>query len=275
MNLKNGSRDCGTRLAMCSLIAAGMIGMSNASADTIFSVNGADVDSAVVDLYFQSRLGNQGGQATPEQREILMTELRDIYVLATQDNAESFVDDPRIAAQLDLQRRSILAQAVATDILDNIEVTEEEILSEYDEQVRLAPPLQFKARHILVETQGAAVEVIGQLDSGADFQELAKEKSTGPSGPNGGDLGWFSPNQMVEPFSLAVQGMEDGAYSAAPVQTQFGWHVILREESRESEPPTFESARENITVAIQQRKFQATLDELRTAAAAPAVVAPE
>lgn len=270
MDLKNGSRDRGTRLATCSLIAAGIVGTGAASADTIFTVNGADVDSAVVDLYFNSRLGNQGGQATPEQREILMTELRDIYVLATQDNAESFLENPRVAAQLDLQRKSILAQAVAQDILDKIEVTEEEILNEYGEQIRLAPPLQFKARHILVETQGEAIEIIGQLNGGADFQALATERSTGPSGPNGGDLGWFSPNQMVEPFSLAVQGMEDGAFSAEPVQTQFGWHVILREESRESEPPTFESARENITVAIQQRKFQATLDELRAAAVAPA-----
>jgi len=270
MVFKNGSRDWGTRLAMCNLIVVGITGAGAASADTIFSVNGADVDSAVVDLYFNSRLGNQGGQATPEQREILMNELRDIYILATQDNAETLAEDVRIAAQIDLQRRSILAQAVATEILDNIEVTEEEILAEYGEQIRLAPPLQFKARHILVETQGQAVEIIGQLNGGADFQELAKERSTGPSGPNGGDLGWFSPNQMVEPFSLAVQAMEDGAYTSEPVQTQFGWHVILREESRDSEPPTFESAKDNITVAVQQRKFQAILEELRAAAVKPA-----
>ena len=270
MDFKNGSRNWGTRLATCSLIAAGIIGTGAASADTIFSVNGADVDSAVVDLYFNSRLGNQGGQATPEQREILMNELRDIYVLATQDNAEALAQDERVAAQIDLQRRSILAQAVATEILANIEVSEEEILAEYGEQIRLAPALQYKARHILVESQGQAVEIIGLLNGGADFQELAKERSTGPSGPNGGDLGWFSPNQMVEPFSLAVQGMEDGAYSSEPVQTQFGWHVILREESRDSEPPTFESAKDNITVAVQQRKFQEILEGLRAAAAEPA-----
>ena len=271
MDFKNGSRNLGTRLAMCSLVAAGTFGTHVASADTIFTVNGADVDSAVVDLYFNSRLGNQGGQATPEQREILMTELRDIYVLATQDNAETLAQDARVAAQLDLQRRSILAQAVASDMLASIEVTEEELLEEYGEQIRLAPTQQFKARHILVQTQAEAIEIIGQLNEGADFQELARERSTGPSGPNGGDLGWFSPNQMVEPFSLAVQNMEDGDYSAEPVQTQFGWHVILREESRASEPPTFESARENITVAVQQRKFQAELEVLRAAAAEPAV----
>jgi peptidyl-prolyl cis-trans isomerase C len=270
MEFKNGSLLTGTRLATCSLLAVGLLSAQIASAETIFTVNGVDVDSTVVDLYFNSRLGNQGGQATPEQREILMAELRDIYILATQDNAESLAQQDHIAAQLDLQRRSILAQAVATEILSGIAVSEEELQAEYAEQVRLAPPLQFKARHILVESQGEAVDLISQLDDGADFQELAQEHSTGPSGPNGGDLGWFSPNQMVQPFSEAVQAMEDGQHSAQPVQTQFGWHVILREESRESEPPTFESARENLNVAIQQRKFQERLDELRAAAAEPA-----
>lgn len=266
MDFINGSRCRETRLAMCGVLAAGLLGMHGVEADTIFSVNGVDVDSAVVDLYFNSRLGNQGAAATPEQREILMSELRDIYILATQDNAATLAQDPQVAAQLDLQRRSILAQAVASEILAGIEVTEDELQAEYAEQVSLAPPLQYKARHILVESQGEAVDIISQLDDGADFEELAKELSTGPSGPNGGDLGWFSPNQMVQPFSVAVQAMSDGQHSEEPVQTQFGWHVILREESRESEPPTFESARENLTVAIQQRKFQARLDELREVA---------
>ena len=134
----------------------------------------------------------------------------------------------------------------------------------YDEQVKLAPPLDFKARHILVETQGEATDVIAQLDGGANFEELAKEKSTGPSGPNGGDLGWFSPNQMVAPFSNAVQQLEDGQYSPVPVQTQFGWHVILREDSRDSVPPTFDSVRDELQRQVQNEKFQAHLNTLRS-----------
>lgn len=267
MDTTFGSRLRGSRAAVCSLVAAAMVYSHPATAETIFTVNGVDVDSAVVDLYFNSRLQNQGGQATPEQREILMSELRDIYILATQENAEALAADERIAAQLDLQARSILAQAVATEILSNIEVSEEELQAEYAQQIEAAPPLQYKARHILVESQGEATAIIAELNGGADFVTLAQERSTGPSGPNGGDLGWFSPNQMVEPFSRAVEAMDDGQFSQEPVQTQFGWHVILREESRASEPPTFESATENLTVAIQQRKFQARLEELRAAAA--------
>ena len=172
----------------------------------------------------------------------------------------------KVAAQIELQRLGVLAQAVASNFFENTEITEDEILAEYNAQVELAPPLQYKARHILVESQGEAVAVIDQLNEGADFEELAKEKSTGPSGPTGGDLGWFSPNQMVEPFSNAVQALEDGQYTSAPTQTQFGWHVILREESRESEAPTLDSVRENINQVIQQRKFTAHLDGLREAA---------
>jgi peptidyl-prolyl cis-trans isomerase C len=265
MDFTNGSRVRGTRLIATSLVVGAMFS-GIAAAETIFTINGVDVDSAVVDVYFESRLGAQGGQATPEQREALMTELRDIYILSTQENAKRLAAEPRIAAQIELQRLGIVAQAVASEFFANSEVTEDEILAEYNEQVDLAPPLQFKARHILVESQGEAMAVIEQLNEGADFEELAKEKSTGPSGPNGGDLGWFSPNQMVEPFSNAVEALEDGQYTSAPTQTQFGWHVILREESRESEAPTLDSVRENIETVVQQKKFTAHLEELRKTA---------
>jgi peptidyl-prolyl cis-trans isomerase C len=266
MYLKNGSRFRGTRLAAIGVFAAGALATGTASADTIFTVNGVDVDSAVVDLYFNSRLGGQGGQATPEQRIALIAELKDIFVLATQPGAAKYAQDAGIVAQLELQEKSILAQAVAAEYFENIEVTEVEIAAEYDLKLTQESPLEFKAKHILVETQGEAMEIIAQLDDGANFEELAKEKSTGPSGPNGGDLGWFSPNQMVQPFSAAVQGMEDGAYSSQPVQTQFGWHVILREESRESIPPPLESVTEEMKASVQQRKFQDHLAKLREAA---------
>ena len=107
----------------------------------------------------------------------------------------------RLAARLGY--RSALAQAVATDFLAKNPATDEEIQSSYDNQIKLAPALQFKARHILVETQAAATDLIAQLNDGAEFASLAQEHSTGPSGPTGGDLGWFSPNQMVQPFAEA------------------------------------------------------------------------
>lgn len=266
MHFMNGSRYVGTRLAACGLIAAATFYSGAASAETVFTINGTAVDSAIIDVYFESRLGQPGVQPTAEQRTVLIAELRDIYVLSTQELASELISDPKLAAQIELQRQGALAQAVAAEFFKSVVVSEEEILAEYNAQVEVAPPLQFKARHILVATQGEAVDLITQLDDGANFEELAKEKSTGPSGPNGGDLDWFSPDQMVAPFSSAVAAMEDGQYTKEPVQTQFGWHVILREDSRDSEPPTLESSRDTINQQVQQKKFEAHLAGLRSAA---------
>ena len=266
MHFMNVSRCVATHLTAIGLIATASFAGNLAFAETIFTVNGIDVDSAVVDLYFENRLGQPGSTPTPEQRTALMSELRDIYLLSTQDIGSELAQEPRLAAQIQLQTHGAIAQAVAGDYLASVEVSEEEILAEYAEQIKMAPQLQFKARHILVASQGEAIDLITELDGGADFEELAREKSTGPSGPTGGDLGWFSPNQMVPPFSNAVAALEDGEYTSEPVQTQFGWHVILREESRDTEPPTLESVREVITQQVQQKKLQAYIASLREAA---------
>lgn len=233
------------------------------NAEPVKTVNGTDIDSAVLDVYIQNRVNKPLEQVTAEEREAMIGELTDIYLLSTQDSAADLEDDPQVAAQIELQKRGVLAQAVASQFFAENEVSEEEVMAEYSAQVKLAPPLQYKARHILVPTQGAAADVISELDGGADFQELAKEKSTGPSAPSGGDLGWFAPNQMVAEFSDSVATLEDGTYTKEPVQTEFGWHVILREESRESEPPPLDSVRDAITQNVQQKKFQEHLDSLR------------
>ena len=267
MNLIKRARPAGTILATFALTVSATLAGNLASADTIFTVNGVAVDSAVVDLYFENRLGRPGPPETTAEREVLMSEPKDIYLLSTQDFVTELAKEPTAAAQLELQKRGILAQVAAADFFEKSSATEEELLAEYAVQIELAPPLQFKAAHILVATQGEAADLITQLNDGADFAELATEKSTGPSGPNGGDLGWFSPNQMVAPFTEAVAKLEDGAYTTEPVQTDFGWHVILREASRETEAPTFDSVRDNIEQVVQQRKFQEYLDTLRSGGA--------
>ncbi len=245
--------------------AAIIIAFSNsASGETVMTVNGVDIDSTVLELYIESRMQRPAAQVGPEERASMLEELQDIYLLTTQPRADELAKDSRTAAQLELQKRGILAQVVATDFIQANQATEEQILAEYAEQIEAAPSQQFKARHILVEEESNAASLITQLDEGADFQELARENSTGPSGPNGGDLGWFSPNQMVQPFSEAVAELSDGEYTKAPVQTQFGWHVILREDSRDAEPPTLESVREVIKQRIEQQELQNYLESLRS-----------
>ena len=265
MKLTRSSSRIGTYRLVSALVALTIAGIS-AHAETVLTVNGATIDSNVLEFYIQSRTNRPAAQATAEERDTLTKELTDIYILATQEEAERLAQNPRISAQLELQRRGILAQAVANEFFANSTVTDEEIATEYAEQVKVAPTEQFKARHILVGTQAEALEIINELNNGADFIELAKSKSTGPSGPNGGDLGWFSPNQMVPEFSAAVQKLSDGSYTKEPVQTQYGWHVIMREASRQSEAPPLESSKPQITQAIKNRKFQEHLAKLRAEA---------
>lgn len=264
MHYMTGSTRAGTRLsALASAILIAIVS-TTINAETVETVNGAPIDSSVVDFYLESRTQRPIEQVTAEERASLLKELIDIYLLSSDESAAEITKDPKIKAQLELQRRGVIAQVVAGKFFEDVEVTEEEILAAYDAQASMAPPLQFKARHILLESQGEAITVIAELDIGGKFEELAKERSTGPSGPNGGDLGWFSPNQMVKAFSDAVAALEDGKYTTSPVQTEFGWHVILREESRKAEAPTLDGVREIIVQNVQQEKFKQYLEGLRS-----------
>ena len=264
MYFRNGSDAVGTRSLSIVITGALVLLASIATAETIATINGMKIDSSVLEVYTESRTQRPMSQLAEQDRQKFVSELVDLYVLSTQPGADELRQDQRIAAQIQLQERAIVAQAFATNYIAANAATDDEILAEYDVQVKGTPPLQFKARHILVASQGEAIDLIAKLDSGSDFVTLAAEFSTGPSAKDGGALPWFSPSQMVKPFSDAVALLEDGEYTSAPVQTEFGWHVILREESRANEPPPLESIREDIKQNVAQMKFQAYLEQLRT-----------
>jgi peptidyl-prolyl cis-trans isomerase C len=233
------------------------------AAGPVATVNGTNIDSSVFAFYAESRTQKPIGDLAEADRQTLLSELEDLYILSTQPGAVELRKDPRVAAQIELQERAVVAQAFANKFIADNVATDEEIAAEYALQAAAGPNLQFKARHILVPTQGEAKDLIAKLDSGSDFATLAMDSSTGPSAKDGGALPWFAPNQMVKPFSDAVAALEDGKYTSEPVQTEFGWHVILREESRANEPPPLESIRENIKQNVAQKKFQAHLEALR------------
>jgi peptidyl-prolyl cis-trans isomerase C len=128
-------------------------------------------------------------------------------------------------------------------------------------------PKEYKARHILVESQDAATAIIKDLEGGADFAKIAKAQSKDPgSAQNGGDLGWFSGQSMVKPFTDALTALDKGATTKTPVQTQYGWHVIQLEDSRAPEAPAFEDVKEQVKMLAQRKKLQSYLDELRKTA---------
>lgn len=263
MNRPYGFTSVATRSPALAVAGALVIMASPVAAEPVATINSVDIDSTVLAAYVESRTQRPVSELTARDREVLVSDLKDLYILSTQPGSDALRQNPRVAAQIEIQQRMIVAQAFATQFLAENEVTDDEIMAEYALQSEAASPLQFKARHILVSTQGQAVELIARLDDGGDFATLAAEHSTGPSGRDGGALPWFSPNQMVKPFSEAVATLKDGEYTSEPVQTEFGWHVILREESRENHPPPLESVRDNIRQNVAQKKFQAHLEKLR------------
>jgi peptidyl-prolyl cis-trans isomerase C len=168
---------------------------------------------------------------------------------------------PRVDLQLENERRSLTAGEAINRIMQE-PLDEAEVEAAYEQDYGNAEQApEFNASHILVETEEAALEVVAEIEGGADFAAVAQEKSTGPSGPNGGQLGWFGTGAMVPEFETAVVALEPGAISA-PVQTQFGWHVIKLNETRIQEAPALEDVREEIEMQIRQIRAQAQIEEV-------------
>lgn len=167
----------------------------------------------------------------------------------------------RVDLSLENERRSLLAGEVVEGILAQ-EVTEEAVQAAYDERYAAADAgEEYNASHILVESEDEAKAIKEQLDGGGDFAELAKEKSTGPSGPNGGSLGWFGPGMMVPSFEAAVIALKPGEVSD-PVETQFGWHIVTLVETRKKEAPSLEDTREEITQELQRGTVEEYINDV-------------
>ncbi|MBS1302491.1 peptidylprolyl isomerase [Loktanella sp. SALINAS62] len=181
--------------------------------------------------------------------------------------SEQLEDVPfRVDMALTNEERSLKAGEVITQISENA-VTDEAVQARYDEIVaefEANPTTEYNASHLLVETEEEAQAAAERAQSGEDFAALAQELSTGPSGPTGGELGWFGPGAMVAEFEEAVTGMDVGAVSD-PVQTQFGWHVIKLNETRPVEAPALDAVRDEIRGEIQQEAITSRIDELRAA----------
>ncbi len=217
----------------------------------LLTVNGYEVTPQVYLAY-------RGLRQRPEPRDPQQAQLTILNELATilmisQDAEKHGVDKkPEHAIILDIGRRLALSEAAVQDVLTGFEATDEAVQKAYDEAYKEMPK-EYKARHILVKEEPKALVLIAELDSGADFAELAKEHSTDPgSGSRGGDLGWFTTDRMVPSFGEAVVAQEPGVYSKAPVQSQFGYHIILVEESREQDAPKLDEVRNDLVTQLRQ-----------------------
>lgn len=232
-------------------------------ADTVLAnVNGNEITLGHI-IVARSQLPEQY-QALPD--EVLLQGILDQLV---QQAVVASAAEDGITASMQLavenERRALLA-AMALDVVGNADVSEDAVQAEYAAQYGEAEPaMEYNASHILVETEDEALEVIDALEGGADFAELAQERSIGPSGPNGGQLGWFSAGMMVPDFEEAVFALESGDISG-PVLTQFGWHVIMLNETRLQAAPDLEDVRAEVTETVRVARVDAYIAELTAAA---------
>jgi len=236
---------------------------TDAGADTVLAtVNGTEITLGhLVAMY--SLLPDQYRELEPQVLYDGMLE----QLVRQQVLADVAQDDMTRTMELGLanEERAFLAASLIDRIAAE-DIPEEEVQAEYDAQYgEIEPVAEFNASHILVETEEEAQALIDELADGADFAQLAAERSVGPSGPNGGQLGWFTAGMMVPEFETAVFELEPGEVSV-PVQTQFGWHVILLNDSRQQAVPTLEEVRPQLLQGLRRARVDAQIEDLVGAA---------
>jgi len=231
------------------------------SSPVLATVNGEPITEAVFELYQQQMRARAPGNPAALNRETILNEVINLELARQSGEKEGVGKDTKVQLQIEQQKRAVLASAAIQQHMSAHPVTDEELNKIYEEQVPKGN--EYKARHILVEEEDTAKKLIAELDKGADFSELAKEHSTGPSGKSGGELGWFSPRQMVAPFSEAAASLEKGGYTKAPVKTQFGWHIIILDDSRATTPPSFEQVKPQLQAFVQKQRVQQYITGLR------------
>jgi peptidyl-prolyl cis-trans isomerase C len=233
----------------------------------VATVNGTAISRLEYDTYLKSLLrGRPATDLTSEQKNQVLDEMINMQLLASQGTKEEVEKDPDVAAQLAVVRMRVLADAESAKYLKDKQPTDAELHTEYDSAVTSMDKTEYHARHILVSSKEAAEAAIKKIKGGAKFEDVAKAESTDSSKANGGDLGWFSLARMAKPFGDAVKGLKKGEMTSTPVQTQFGWHVIKLEDTRETSPPPFDQVKQQVNNGVMQKKLQAYVESLKKTA---------
>lgn len=246
------------------ITTANNIAIAEENTDNVIAViNGTALKKNELESYIAIRIGQQGrpDDLNENQRHALLEE----YInreLIYQDALSNGLDKiPGVSEEIENQRRNILASYSVRRIISK-PPTDEAMRNAYKEQYASANQ-EYNAKHILVKSEDEAKAIIAALDNGADFSKLAAEKSLDTSGEGKGDIGWFSLEQMVKPFSDATANLKKGEYSKTPVQTEFGWHVIKLENIREVNPPAFDTVREQLRNMLQDQAISDYVAQLR------------
>ena len=252
--------------AAIAVLTLALLAPIAALAQNIAIVNGKAVPKARLDSLIAQ--AERGGQKVPAE---MMGRARDEVVMreifAQEAARRGLAATPEYAAQIELARQSILIRELFEDYRKKNPVSDAEAQREYDQFKAQATGTEFRARHILVEKEDEAKGLIAQIKGGASFEELAKKHSKDPgSGANGGDLDFAKPDAYVPEFGKAMSELKKGEMTQTPVKTQFGFHIIRLEDTREAQFPAFEDVKAQIKQRLEQVKMQKFQEDLRKAA---------
>jgi peptidyl-prolyl cis-trans isomerase C len=235
--------------------------------ETVATVNGKPIPQTRVD-FFVKQLAAQGQADSPELRKNVREELINREIVAQEAMKKGLDQKPEFSAQMDVARQNLLVGAYFQEFAQGNPITEEDLKAEYEKiKAQQSPGKEYLARHILVEKEEEAKDIIAKLKKGADFNELAIEKSkdTG-SKIKGGELGWAPATNYVKPFADALASLKKGETTQTPVQSEYGWHVIKLEDERMSEALPFDEIKHLIQQRLQKQQLEKLLGDLRAKA---------
>lgn len=232
----------------------------------VAKVNGVEIPQARLDMILKMRAAGKQPD-NPEIRTALKDTLINQEVVAQEAMKKGLQKNPEVAAQLDLQRQETLVNAYVQDYMKANPVSEDAIKKEYERIKPTIPAKEYKARHILVDKEEEAKDILAQIKKGGSFEKLAADKSkdTG-SKTRGGDLDWAPAGRYTKAFGEALSKLKKGQLTDAPVQTEFGFHLIRLDDERAVKVPTIEEAKPQITQMLQGQAVQKMLADLRAKA---------
>jgi peptidyl-prolyl cis-trans isomerase C len=250
--------------AVCAISALSTVAFAPAAfAADPATVNGKPIKQAWVDLIMKDAQA-RGQKPSDGMKNAVINELVGSELAFQEAQKQGLDKSAEFMAASELANRKLLVNTFLADFIKKNPVTEADKKDAYEEYKKELGDKEFNARHILLKTEAEANDITAQLKKGADFAKIAKEKSLDPgSKEKGGDLGWFSPAGMVKPFSDAVMSLKKGDVTAAPIQSQFGWHVIKLVDSRATQVPTYDKVKDGLERTLQQRKLEKMMLSLK------------
>lgn len=253
-------------LALCFVTAAAAAQEKSSAAAPIATVNGRPIMQSQLDMLVRERVA-QGQQDSPELRNFLKQELINREVILQESLRRGLDKNPETLMQLEMVRQSVLVAAFLQDHLRRNQPNDATLKSEYERIKAQQGDKEYRARHVLLKTEDEAKEALSQINKGNKFEQVASEKSLDSgSKANGGDLGWAPPGRYVKPFADALTRLKKGEMTKAPVQTQFGWHIIQLQDERALKMPTFDEAKNQLVQMMSQQALQKAVAELRSKA---------